>query len=263
MNRPQCVHDKSVLEAHLRQRPILHLYELGDLDDFFWPHTTWHALPEGDSLAASALVYSGTDLPVLIAMSEDRSDRMPELLDAILPFLPTRFYAHLSAGLDEVFEADHRIESRGAHLRMNLAHPERATPIDGRGATPLGRADLEEIGGLYRIAYPENWFDPRMLDTGAYHGIREDGRLVGVAGVHVYSPTYRVAALGNITTHPLDRGRGIGSAVTAAVCRWLLRTTDIIGLNVREDNPAAIRCYERLGFETYAGYGEFLLERKR
>jgi ribosomal protein S18 acetylase RimI-like enzyme len=263
MNRPHCIHDRSILEAHLRQRPLLHLYELGDLDEFFWPYTTWHALRDGNGLAASALVYSGTDLPVLIAMSDDRSGRMRQLLEGILHVLPSRFYAHLTDGLDQVFHADYRIEPHGAHLRMNLAHPEVVARVDGRGAAPLGRADLEAIGGLYGTAYPDNWFDPRMLDTGAYHGIREDGRLVGVAGVHVYSPAYRVAALGNIATDPLHRGRGIGGAVTAAVCRWLLRTTDIIGLNVREDNAAAIRCYERLGFETCAGYGEYLVERTR
>jgi len=31
--------DKGELERYLRQQTPIHLYELGDLDDFFWQHT--------------------------------------------------------------------------------------------------------------------------------------------------------------------------------------------------------------------------------
>ena len=54
-----------------------------------------------------------------------------------------------------------------------------------------------------------------MLETGKYFGIRREGILVSVAGIHVYSPEYDVAALGNITTHPDFRGQGLGRKVTA------------------------------------------------
>ena len=35
--------DKHLIESALRRNTQLHLYELGDLDDFFWDHTTWYA----------------------------------------------------------------------------------------------------------------------------------------------------------------------------------------------------------------------------
>ncbi|MHB8902244.1 MAG: hypothetical protein ACYC6Y_26090 [Thermoguttaceae bacterium] len=35
------VHDKGVIEAFLRRNMPLHLYELGDLDERFWPSPTW------------------------------------------------------------------------------------------------------------------------------------------------------------------------------------------------------------------------------
>jgi len=39
-----CLHDKSAIEQFLRRNTWLHLYELGDLDEFFWQYTTWYAL---------------------------------------------------------------------------------------------------------------------------------------------------------------------------------------------------------------------------
>jgi RimJ/RimL family protein N-acetyltransferase len=260
MTRPVCIHDRSTLAAYFRRRPALHLYEFGDLGPFFWPHTTWYAFATGADIEECVLVYSGSDLPVLIAMAEAPLDRMRDLLAAIRSRLPARLYAHLTPGLIDLLEPDYKVEPRGAHLRMRLSRPEVVQRFDRGGTTPLGRADREDLEAFYRTAYPGNWFDPRMLDTGVYHGIRQNGRLVGVAGVHVHSPEYRVAALGNIATHPDLRGRGIGTAVTAAVCRQLLDQVDLIGLNVHEENATAIRCYERLGFERCASYQECMLE---
>ncbi len=99
-----------------------------------------------------------------------------------------------------------------------------------------------------------------MLETGHYYGIRQDGALLSIAGVHVYSPQYRVAALGNITSHPAARERGLATLVTARLCKELLRNVDHIGLNVRADNASAIACYTKLGFTRTAEYGEYALE---
>jgi hypothetical protein len=39
-----------MIEAFLRRNPELHIYSIGDLDDFFWPYTAWHGLLEGAEL---------------------------------------------------------------------------------------------------------------------------------------------------------------------------------------------------------------------
>ena len=111
---------------------------------------------------------------------------------------------------------------------------------------------------LYSIAYPETWFRENMLDIGYYYGIRKKNRLVAVSGVHVFSEEYRVAALGNIATHPDFRGRGYGRQATAALCRELLKAVDHIGLNVAANNIPAIKCYERIGFEKMYYYFEVM-----
>jgi predicted GNAT family acetyltransferase len=102
-----------------------------------------------------------------------------------------------------------------------------------------------------------------MLETGCYFGVRRAGALVSVAGVHVFSGQYRVAALGNITTHPDFRGQGLATLTTARLCQELLRAgIECVGLNVKADNRSAIACYERLGFARVADYGEYTLEQR-
>ena len=130
--------------------------------------------------------------------------------------------------------------------------------VDFSNVQPLTNQHLPELIDLYTASYPGNWFDPRMLQTGQYMGIHIDKQLVAVAGVHVYSAHYRVAALGNITTHPDHRGQGVGTAVTAALCKRLLKTVDTIGLNVKSDNAAAIALYQKLGFQIVTTYHEYM-----
>jgi predicted GNAT family acetyltransferase len=65
-----------------------------------------------------------------------------------------------------------------------------------------------------------------------------------------------VAALGNVATHTAHRGKGFAKAAVAALCHNLRRTVDHVGLNVAADNTAAVRCYQRLGFQIIATYEE-------
>jgi predicted GNAT family acetyltransferase len=145
---------------------------------------------------------------------------------------------------------------------MALTDKSRLVNIDTSEAEGLSVSNLDEIMSFFEQAYPGNFFEPRMLETKQYYGIRQSGALVSVAGVHVCSARYRVTALGNIATHPDYRGKGYGRAVTARVCKSLLSEIDHIGLNVKADNTSAIRCYEQLGFEAIGSFGEFEVELK-
>jgi predicted GNAT family acetyltransferase len=170
--------------------------------------------------------------------------------------LPAALYVHASSPLLEVFRGRYTVEVAESHLKLALARTDRLAP----SAAPvelLGDGDLLELDELYRAAYPETWFTPRMLQTGRYVAIRHDGRLASVAGVHVYSPTWGVAALGNVATLPELRGRGLARAACAALCLLLLEdVVETIALNVRADNDAAIAAYSLLGFEVATPYWE-------
>lgn len=259
--RPICLHDKTTIESFLRKNTEMHIYSIGDLDDFFWPYTTWYALAKNEELEAVALLYTGQELPTLVALSE-QTGVMGGLVKSILHLLPPRFYAHLSSGLEHIFQGTHSVHPHGEHYKMALHQRSLVDDIRCRNVVRLDRSDLDDLYRLYRDSYPGNWFEPRMLESNQYFGIRSQGQIVSAAGVHVYSETYRVAALGNIATHPSHRRRGYAKLVTARLCQSLLEKVEHIGLNVKADNEVAVCCYQKLGFEVVASYGEFMIQLK-
>jgi RimJ/RimL family protein N-acetyltransferase len=262
--RVEKLYDKARIEAFARRNPYRHLYELGDLDDFFWDQTVWYAaMGDSGEIHQLVLLYEDQTLPTLLAISEHSPGTMSQLLQAIVPNLPGRLYGHLSTEAVSALVQHYHVQPHGIHHKMGLVDRSLLATIETSDVVTLSTADLDDLSTLYRVSYPGNWFVPRMLETGLYQGIRREGRLVSVAGVHVYSPRYRVAALGNITTHPDWRGRGLGTRASAKLCKTLTNAgIEHIGLNVRADNVAALSCYERLGFRWAADYGESLLERR-
>lgn len=254
-----CLHDRAALDAHLRADARMHLYELGDLDDFFFPHTQWWGLCEHGRLEAVALLYAASELPVLMALGAERSPTVRALLTHLRPFLPRRVYAHLAVGCVDALEPGFRAEPHGLHDRMVLVDPSYLDDVDSREAVRLGPEDAHELESFYAAAYPNHWFDPRMLETGAYRGVRHHGRIVSVAGVHVLSRQRRVAAVGNVATNAAHRGKGLARISCAALCKALLVEADVVGLNVLASDPAPINLYADLGFARVASYEEFLL----
>ena len=99
-----------------------------------------------------------------------------------------------------------------------------------------------------------------MLETKQYFGIKVKSQLVSAAGIHVYSKQYKVAAIGNIVTHPDFRGKGFGKSVTAKLSQSLMKDIDDIGLNVKADNKTAIAIYKKLGFNIVETYYENMIE---
>ncbi|MGW2543952.1 GNAT family N-acetyltransferase [Kitasatospora sp. NPDC001574] len=264
------LHDREALADRFRHDPELHLFELGDLDDPFWPHTTWYTLADGSDDGSDedtgdgpvALLYGVGELPTLLGLTRpERHGHLTGLLRAMGPVLPDRFLAHLTGGGAEALAPGYRVEHRTAMLRMALT--DRTALGTGAGSWqvgPLGAPDLADLLALFAAGYPGNWFDERMLTTGPYVGVRDaDGRLVAAAGVHVHSPARRVAVIGNVTTHPEFRGRGLAAACTTRLCEVLSPTTDHIGLNVRADHPTAVSLYGRLGFTTVTAIDECVI----
>jgi hypothetical protein len=50
--------------------------------------------------------------------------------------------------------------------------------VDSTNVIQLSALNQSELEDLYRLAYPGNWFEPRMLETGHYYGIRQNATLV-------------------------------------------------------------------------------------
>jgi len=252
------LHSKSEILDFYKSSPELQIYCIGDLDNFFWPKTIWYALVEDSVIYSIALLYTGIDIPTLLLFYEKEKDYSYRLLEQIKTLLPNKFYAHLSEGLVELFGRQNILEYYGLSYKMAL----RETPeeISDKSIRRLQVTDLQKIKNFYALAYPDNWFDERMLETRKYFGYFEKEKLIGVSGIHVYSADYKVAALGNIATDPKYRGRQIAYKLTAKLCSDLNDSVEAIGLNVKVNNENAIKCYKKVGFEIIGTYDECFIK---
>ena len=257
--------DKRRLLEHFRKDPVLFAYHIGDLDDFYFPYCQWAATygksPRIDDVL---LLYTGGTTPTLHAFG--LTERFPELLQGYLPLAPKRFYCHFLKQHGGLLRQFGSVTPLGSHLKMRLnraafpAH-ERAAAVEG-SIVRLDRSREAALAELYAAAYPDNYFVPRMLESGKYYGYLEHGRIVAAAGVHVHSDVHKIAVLGNIATHPDFRGRGLATLLTGRLAAELADEGKLVCLNVKADNAAAVRCYEKLGFEKVHEYEEALFELK-
>ncbi|MFN0155718.1 MAG: GNAT family N-acetyltransferase, partial [Gaiella sp.] len=170
--------DREALSAFFRRDPALHAYSLGDLDDFFWPHTRWWAWDRGQGFEQVALLYSEPDVPVLLLLETEPEGSATPFADALMPVLPERIYAHVSPSLLRQFEAFRTTIDPVPHLKLSQRNLRSLEAIDDPRVSHLTPADLVEVEAFYAGAYPGTWFEPRMLETNRYLGIREDGRLL-------------------------------------------------------------------------------------
>lgn len=174
---------------------------------------------------------------------------LQELVRSIVPLLPHCFYAHLSPGLSGVLGEHYTIESHGMHCKMALTDTSRLAGADASEVEALTEADAPELVRFFAASNPRASFEPSMLRIGHIYGIRGPEGLRSVAGVHVYSEQYRVAALANIATHPAHRRKGYAKAARLEDRRlplakkktWREKLEDSKGL------PKVITCGEKKG----------------
>ncbi len=118
--RIQTIKDLRKIEFHLKNDIYLHLYGMGDLDEPFRKHTTWYAAVDKKSIKAIALLYTGLNLPTLLALTSPKSAEMELLLETIAGQLPKKLYSHLTGGLDKTIRKFFKLEPHGKHFKMGL-----------------------------------------------------------------------------------------------------------------------------------------------
>lgn len=241
---PNRLTEKSEIRRLLNTDREWSLYALADLDDGMFEHCDWWV--HGNGLA---LVFRALDIRPIFVLGDSDSTR--ELLAAIPE---TSGYLNLKPKQLEAARGIYEFRQRRHMLRMFLENPKPPTAT----VEPLTTRECADIERLYATGDGGGIaFAPFQLRTGFFRGIRRNGELVAVAGVHVVSVQESVAGLGNIFTRPDCRGQGLAQTVTSAVVTALseagIRT---IGLNVEQTNAPAIHAYERIGFRTHFDYYE-------
>ncbi len=230
------------------------VYLRGDLHPPLFAHSHWYG--DTSSPPALLLVYRGFDTPVLAALgpAEKCARLLPEIPvnEPYYPHVPRTFLPALKARFDV---------SELLPMRRMLLDPAQFQLAKTDGVVRLGPEHVAAVQKLFAdgasAGESPHFFLPSMLEDGVFCGSFEGTELVAAAGTHLVVAAEGVAAVGNIYTRRDRRGRGLAAQTTTAVVQALLdMRIPTIGLNVHEENTAAIRVYERLGFAHYCDFYE-------
>ena len=122
-------------------------------------------------------------------------------------------------------------------------------PPDARAGEPtilaLGEGDAAEMTALADHAKPGPW-GPATHRYGPFFGIREEGRLLAMAGQRILVPG--MAEVSGVATWEDCRGRGLARALIGHVMREMVARDETPFLHSYADNAGAIGLYESLGF---------------
>jgi ribosomal protein S18 acetylase RimI-like enzyme len=257
-------------------------YALGDLDPAHFRFAEWFGAEENGELRAVVMLYNDLQPPILFATGEargielilDRAVNLPQfglsIREEHLPIVEKYYRADLVPMLKMALEGQPSLRARSATRAPHQtacgcsAGEQSITAQDEIASSSFGllamtRLDVSHmplLEGLYSYGGGDA-FRQRSLELGVFYGVFEGERLVSVAGTHIVSDNERIAALGNVMTHPNYRGRGLATLATSAVCEELFtRGIELIGLSVSRSNEAAQRVYEKIGFKRHVPFYE-------
>jgi ribosomal protein S18 acetylase RimI-like enzyme len=240
--------DREAIRRLLESRPVYTAYALGQLEPHLFPLSEWW-LAEGDGGTAppggrALLLHSRGGLGnALFALG----DAAP--LTALLYLHPGPHYAFATCQAEHigVLRRFFRLSQEQPMLRMKVT-ADTFRPPEGEARRLRGR-EIRLVNRLYNAEGAVASYTAQQIEEGVYFGAHVGERLVAVAGTHSVSPVHGVAVVGNVYTHPRDRGRGLGALVTGAVTAAVIEACPLVVLSVDPRNRAAVRAYQRLGYE--------------
>ena len=110
--------------------------------------------------------------------------------------------------------------------------------------TPQDSAEMLELTSLTKPGP----FGTRTHELGHYVGIRDDGKLVAMAGERLKVNGHTEVSA--VCTHPAHSGKGYARILMSEIMRRIRNRGEKPFLHVRCDNTRAIEIYKKLGFST-------------
>jgi len=150
------------------------------------------------------------------------------IIGALLPVLPGGW------------KVEYELPCAQMILKEQLAATENSVVIE-----PLGDGNANEMFDLVNTVQPGYYnIGTRLL--GSYFGIRQEGRLVAMAGERMRLNGF--SELSAICTLPGYTGRGYAQQLIAQLCRLHSKNNIVSFLHVALTNQRAISLYKHMGF---------------
>ncbi len=215
--------------------------------------------------AAALLGGEGTALPVFDGLDDESLRALPALMEEV-GFSPGRVVGmagDVEAVSGLIGDPEEIVDYR---LMRGIVAAESPLPPEGSLIRPAGAGDfeallpLQEAYELEEVLVPGHAFDARAVAAGLRDSLARQSVVVAEAGGGIVAKAQTNARgfawdqLGGIFVKPEWRGRGIGTAVTAALRRAIEAEGRSSCLFVRNTNPAAARAYEKAGFADSGRY---------
>jgi ribosomal protein S18 acetylase RimI-like enzyme len=248
--------DVESVRTHLERDRAYAAYALAYLDKRLFRMADFYEATSGDRRALIMHARGGLG-PSLFTMGET------SLVGQLLSLHPGPRQAFVTCDpehIDTVLHT-HNVWRPQAMLRMQLSRGDFTPPAEHAAVRRLIEADAFALNRLYNEESAR--YTGRQIVEGVYFGAYHRGWLVAAAGTHIFSKREGVAVIGNVFTHQDFRGRGLGSAVTAAVAGHLLESCDLLVLNVDPANRTARHVYEQLGFKDTGRLVEAMATRRQ
>lgn len=114
---------------------------------------------------------------------------------------------------------------------------------------PLGVSDIPAMQALADLTKPGP-FTARALELGAFWGVKENGRLLAMAGERMKPEGF--TEISGVCSHPDARGRGLAKRLSMFVAGRIIERGEKPFLHAYATNTAAIALYESIGFSVRA-----------
>jgi ribosomal protein S18 acetylase RimI-like enzyme len=233
-----------ILDGDICAPNVLRCRIMGELMEHALDDPIWSALSGPNSrfaIGQGRALHFQRNVAPFSAISEPSSEAYADLA----VHLPAGALARLFRPLMEPLPSGWEHVEDFPLLQMVAGHAPTAIDLDSVNVSLLTLPDVKDMVDLVEQTNPGP-FSERTIELGTYVGIRENGRLIAMAGERMRVPGY--VELSAICTMPSARGRGLATVLMRRLMRDAFARHETPFLHVAADNLEAVSVYERLGF---------------